>query len=147
MKRDWKYGLFLISLLLGMYFPQIVFAPVGEPIVDEIRTETVSRGERYLVMEITAYTEHYASTGKTPSHPAYGITASGEKVRNGIVAADLKVFPMHSVLYIDGVGIVEVKDTGSAIKGNRLDLYFDNEESVWEWGRKMRKVWIVRLLI
>jgi len=147
LKRDWKCTVFLISFLFWMLFPRIVFAPMlDKPIVEEIRTDTVSRGEkRYVECEITAYTEHYASTGKTPSHPAYGITASGEKVRPGIVAADIKVFPMHSILLIDGVGIVEVKDTGGAIRGNRLDIYFESEEDAIKWGRQKRRVYIVRL--
>ena len=147
MKRDWKCTVFLISFLFWMLFPRIVFAPMlDKPIVEEIRTDTVSRGEkRYVECEITAYTEHYASTGKTPSHPAYGIMASGEKVRPGVAAADLKVFPMHSILIVEGVGVVEVKDTGSAIIGNKLDLYFESEKDAIEWGRKTRKVYIVRL--
>lgn len=141
MKRDWKCIVFLISFLI---FPQIVFAPMGEP--EEIRnTDFVSRGEKYVIAEITAYTEHYNSTGKRPGHPAYGLTASGEKVRPGIVAADTSIFPMHSILYIDGVGKVEVKDTGGAIIGYKIDLYFTSEEDAIKWGRQKRKVYIIKL--
>lgn len=141
MKRDWKCIVFLISFLL---IPQIVFAPMGA-VVEEIRTEPVSRGDKYVIAEITAYSEHYNSTGKHIDHPAYGITSSGEKVRQGIVAADTSVFPMHSILYIEGVGKVEVKDVGGAIKGYKLDLYFPTEKQAIEWGRQKRKVHVIRI--
>ena len=35
------------------------------------------------VYKITAYTAGYESTGKTPEHPAYGITHPAQKVKEG----------------------------------------------------------------
>ncbi|MCR8644840.1 3D domain-containing protein [Paenibacillus sp. N1-5-1-14] len=103
-------------------------------------------------MEVVA-TGYYAgreSTGKTPKHPEYGITFSGLKVvRNerglSTIAADPRVFPLGTVLYVPGYGYGVVADTGSAIKGNKIDLYYDTKSQVFsEWGKKNVRVFIVK---
>ena len=97
----------------------------------------------------TGYYAGYESTGKTPSHPQYGITYSGVKVRRGTystIAADLRVFPLGTVLYIPGYGYGVVADTGSAIKGYKIDLYFETKKQVYdEWGKKKVKVRVIRM--
>lgn len=101
-------------------------------------------------VEVTAtgYFAGHESTGKNPGHPEYGITFSGVQVRRDIfstVAADPKVFPIGTVLWIPGYGYAVVADTGSAIKGKRLDLYFETKEQVFkEWGKKQVNVLIVK---
>src|SRR6185312_15277556 len=75
----------------------------------------------------TGYTAGIESTGKEPGHPLYGITYSGVKVKRDLystIAADPKVFPLGTILFIPGYGYGVVADTGSAIKGNIIDLYF-----------------------
>ncbi|MFK4342123.1 MULTISPECIES: 3D domain-containing protein [unclassified Paenibacillus] len=115
-----------------------VLAPRKEPV---ITTMTVTA---------TGYTAGYESTGKRPSHPGYGITYSGVKVRRdknklSTIAADPKTFPLGSILYIPGYGYGIVADTGSAIKGNKIDLYFKTTRQVYsEWGKKEVDVQIIR---
>lgn len=96
----------------------------------------------------TGYTAGYESTGKRPGHPAYGITYSGVEVRRDLystIAADPKLFPIGSVLFIPGYGYGVVADTGSAIKGNRIDLYYDTVQAVYEqWGKKEVEVFVVK---
>ncbi|MNJ63666.1 Cell wall-binding protein YocH precursor [compost metagenome] len=98
----------------------------------------------------TGYTAGYESTGKRPSHPGYGITYSGVKVRRdkdtvSTIAADLKVFPLGTILYIPGYGYGVVADKGSAIKGNKIDLYFTTTKQVFkEWGKKEVEVQVIR---
>lgn len=98
----------------------------------------------------TGYTAGYESTGKKPNHPQYGITYSGVKVRRdkntvSTIAADLKLFPIGTILYIPGYGYGVVADKGSAIKGKKIDLYFDTTKQVYkEWGKKEVEVQIVR---
>ena len=56
-----------------------------------------------------------------------GRTRRGTVVRPGIVAADPRVFPLarHIELYAAGryLGRFKVEDTGSAIKGTRIDIW------------------------
>jgi 3D (Asp-Asp-Asp) domain-containing protein len=97
----------------------------------------------------TGYTAGVESTGKDPNHPEYGITYSGVKVKRDLfstIAADLSVFPIGTVLFIPGYGYGVVADKGGAIKGDKLDLYYDTVEEVYdEWGKKTVEVSIVKM--
>lgn len=96
----------------------------------------------------TAYTAAEDECGKPVGHPDYGRTASGEMVRRGIVAVDTDVIPMHSLIKIEGAGelsgVYEVKDTGGAIKGNRIDIYVPTKHEAFKFGRRDIKVYILR---
>lgn len=115
-----------------------VLAPRSEQILD---THKVTA---------TGYTAGVESTGKGPKHPQYGITYSGVKVRRdketvSTIAADPNLFPMGSILYIPGYGYGIVADTGSAIKGNKIDLYFPTIKQVYkEWGKKDVEVQVIK---
>ena len=95
--------------------------------------------------ELTAYTSGYESTGKTPNDIGYGITSSGKKVSQGTLAADTRFFPYGTKLYIEGLGVFEVQDTGGDIKGNRLDIWFENLDEAIKFGRQHRKVIVLFL--
>ena len=114
-----------------------------------------SRGEtrRYsdvYVMQASAYTAGYESTGKKPGDPYYGITKSGTQVRPGVVAVDPKVIPLGSRLYIESMdgkvsyGIAYAEDTGSSIKGNKIDIYFENLADAKRFGRRQLKVYVLK---
>ncbi|MFD0590790.1 3D domain-containing protein [Paenibacillus sp. GCM10027627] len=96
----------------------------------------------------TGYTAGVESTGKRPGHPGYGITYSGVKVRRdqvSTIAADPKIFPIGTLLFIPGYGYGVVADTGSAIKGNRIDLYFETIKEVYsQWGKRKVNVQVLR---
>ena len=134
---------------------------------DDEKTETVEKStvsannhikipqpnvERYNKVKVTAtgYTAGPESTGKDSSHPEYGITYSGLYVRRDInslstIAADPKVFPLGTILYIPGYGYGIVADTGSAIKGHIIDLYFETVEDVYtQWGKKQVDVYVIK---
>lgn len=94
---------------------------------------------------LTAYTAGFESTGKTPSHPQYGITASGAKVKdNHTIAVDPNVIPLGTYVYIEGLGIRKAEDTGSAIKGNKIDVYIpDLDEAIAFGVKKNVKVYVL----
>nr|WP_283094508.1 3D domain-containing protein [Paenibacillus sp. ATY16] len=86
---------------------------------------------------LTAYSAGVASTGKDESHPGYGITASGAKVKEGrTIAVDPDVIPIGWWVYIEGIGFRRAEDTGSAINGNKIDVYFDSTSYANKFGRK-----------
>lgn len=130
-------GYLLFGVTLGYYQSNPVILYQTE--YRQIKTNEVCS----FTAECTAYTAGYESTGKTPEHPAYGLTASGQQVRKGIVAADTNVLPFGTKLYIDGLGIFEVQDTGSDIKGQRIDIYYDDLNDAIKFGRQQRKVYIL----
>lgn len=96
----------------------------------------------------TGYTAGVESTGKTPGHPEYGITYSGVKVLRDLystIAADLSVYPIGTILFIPDYGYGVVADKGSAIQGNKIDLYYPTVEDVYEeWGKKEVEVYLVK---
>ena len=96
----------------------------------------------------TGYTAGVESTGKNANHPEYGITYSGVKVKRDLystIAADLDVFPLGTILYIPNYGYGVVTDIGGAIKGDKIDLYFDTVDEVYnEWGKKDIDVYVVQ---
>ncbi|THF74472.1 3D domain-containing protein [Cohnella fermenti] len=86
---------------------------------------------------LTAYTAGPESTGKDKGDPGYGITASGTTVSEGrTISVDPDVIPLGWWVYIEGIGLRRAEDTGSAIKGKKIDVYFDSESYANKFGLK-----------
>ncbi|WP_233269702.1 MULTISPECIES: 3D domain-containing protein [Bacillaceae] len=101
-----------------------------------------------VTVTATGYTAGVESTGKYANDPEYGITYSGVKVKRDLystIAADLNVFPIGTILFIPGYGYGVVADKGGAIQGNRLDLYYETVDDVYQqWGKKTLEVYVVQ---
>ena len=69
-----------------------------------------------------------------------GITASGKTARLGTIAADTKVYPFGTIMFIEGYGYGRVEDRGGAIKGGKIDLFFRSHKQALKWGRKKIRV-------
>jgi len=95
--------------------------------------------------DLTAYTAGPESTGKSPGHPAYGVTASGKYVKDHhTIAVDTRIIPMGTKVYIEGLGVRVAEDTGGAIKGNRIDVYMSDLAAAIQFGYKKNiKVYIL----
>lgn len=106
---------------------------------------TFSRGRVLGDFTLTAYTSGFESTGKTPKDPAYGITASGAPVQDGVtIAVDPNVIPIGSRIYIEGIGYRIAQDVGRAIKGNRIDVYISDLNAAKSFGvQKGKRVEII----
>ncbi|MGE5630153.1 MAG: ubiquitin-like domain-containing protein [Caulobacteraceae bacterium] len=128
---------------------KVLKQPVNGVIEEGTRTTLVSsRGQvtrfvRAIRMVATAYDATYESTGKKPGHPQYGITYTGLRVKPGIVAVDPKVIPLGTWLYIEGYGEALAADIGGAIKGNRIDLYYESPRDVSRYGKRAVNVYIL----
>lgn len=71
-------------------------------------------------------------------------TASGKIAKSDYtIAADPSVLPYGTIVYINGHRY-EVQDCGGAIKGNSVDIYFDNHEEAREFGVQYADVFIER---
>ena len=110
-------------------------------ISDGAENTKVERREQSIetIYTITAYCPCQKCCGKTD-----GITASGVKAVEGVTIATDKSIPFGTKIYIDGVGERIVQDRGGAIKGNRIDLYFDSHEEALQFGKQKRKVVILK---
>lgn len=94
-------------------------------------------GSRLVYCTLTAYTDGYESTGKVPGDPAYGLTATGKLAKEGLtVAVDPSVIPYGTKLYIPGVGFRIAEDTGGAIVGNHIDIFYNDLTVAKRFGVK-----------
>lgn len=115
---------------------------------------TPSRGGKVVYkdsirMRATAYTSDYASTGKEPGNSGFGITASGTVAKRNrdnysSVAVDPRVIPLGTRLYVEGYGYAVAEDTGGAIKGNRIDLFFNSNSDANNWGVRWVNVYVIK---
>lgn len=88
---------------------------------------------------------HYCACKKCCGPNAQGITASGKKVEEGkTIAVDPKVIKLGSKVHIEGYGDMEAQDTGSAIKGNIIDIYIANHNEALKLGVKYKDVYLVK---
>ena len=59
------------------------------------------------------------------------------------ISADLRVFPLGTKLRINGV-VYTVEDSGSGIRGNKLDIFFNSHSQALQYGKRSADVYIVR---
>ena len=65
-----------------------------------------------------------------------GITASGVKATSNHTLAAPSTYSFNTKIELDGYGTFVVEDRGGAIKGNRLDRFFDTHQEALNWGKK-----------
>lgn len=105
--------------------------------------------KKVLTCQATAYDLSIESCGKAPGTPGYGITASGTYAKPGTVAVDPRVIPLGTKMYIvstDGsvvYGFCTAEDTGGAIKGNKVDLFYNTKQECMQFGRRNVLVYIL----
>lgn len=123
----------------------VAILSASSPNIQTVTKEGLTFGVKKIIeATLTAYDAGPVSTGKTEDHPEYGITYTGTRVEEGrTVAVDPTVIPFGWWIYIDGYGFRRAEDKGSAIKGNKVDIYFDSYEEAVTFGRKKGKVYII----
>ncbi|MBD7945858.1 LysM peptidoglycan-binding domain-containing protein [Psychrobacillus sp. Sa2BUA9] len=69
-----------------------------------------------------------------------GITSSGINLKKNpdvkVIAVDPDVIPIGTKVHVEGYGYAVAGDTGSAIKGNKIDVFFSTTSEAYKWGRK-----------
>lgn len=84
-----------------------------------------------ITVQATAYTGH-------------SITSTGTIPKWGTIAVDPSVIPYGTRVYIPQLNKTFIaEDCGGAIKGNKIDIFMNDEGSVYNWGRKTIDVYIV----
>ena len=90
-------------------------------------------------MEATAYCPLPEETDGDPWSTSVGLRSG-----YGIVAVDPQVIPYYTPLYIDGYGYAVAGDTGGAIRGKRIDVFFYTYQETATFGRRPIKVWVLK---
>ncbi len=80
-------------------------------------------GERTLTVSATGYT-------------IKGRTSTGIPTAPGVVAVDPAVIPLGTRLTIPGYGVGVAADTGGAVHGNTIDVWFPTAAEALRWGRR-----------
>jgi 3D (Asp-Asp-Asp) domain-containing protein len=97
----------------------VVVAPAPPPAV----VPAPVAGGRTLTVEATGYSMS-------------GRTATGAPVGYGVVAVDPSVIPLGSRMTIPGYGEGVAADTGGAVRGATIDLWFPSTAQALAWGRR-----------
>jgi peptidoglycan DL-endopeptidase CwlO len=108
--------------------------------------EMIAKNTVPIINDNTAYKATYsmdstAYTGGTLT--ALGLKPIRDPENLSTIAVDPSVIPLGTKVYIPGYGNAICSDTGSAIKGNIVDLYMNTEEDCYNWGRKNVTLYIV----
>lgn len=121
---------------------QILSEPVNKIVEEGTKVpENMIHGKKYvkkIVMQGTAYDPSAGSR-----------TAMGTRARVGAVAVDPRVIPLGTKLYIESAdgfptyGFAVAEDTGGAIKGNKIDLFYNTRSEAYRFGRRNVVVYIL----
>lgn len=109
--------------------------------------EQVSLG----IFKLTAYCSCEKCCGKyAKNRPVdeYGnpivYGSSGNVLEAGVsIAVDTKMIPYETKVIIDGYEYI-AHDTGGAIKGNKIDIYFDNHQAALDFGVQYEEVFVIK---
>lgn len=84
----------------------------------------------------------------------YGLTcdAPGPRTKAGTTpvaghtaAADPRVLPLGSIVWIEGLGQRQIHDVGPAVRGRHVDVYSDDCREARAWGRQRRRVTVLHV--
>ena len=91
-----------------------------------------------------AHARHRTMTMRATAYAGHGRTASGQRVRRGMVAADRRVLPLGTKVRVRDAGrysgVYRVEDTGSRIRGRKIDIYMPSRGAAKQFGRQTVKV-------
>jgi 3D (Asp-Asp-Asp) domain-containing protein/peptidoglycan hydrolase CwlO-like protein len=101
-----------------------ILAAVRTPTTPEFVPGVPVSGARTMTVTATGYS-------------LTGNTASGMPVGWGAIAVDPAVIPIGSRVGVPGYGLGVAADTGGAIQGARIDLWFPTVEQARAWGSRV----------
>ncbi len=130
---------------------------VKEPVtqVVAVGTKAVSSAGKKTVVTNAGKTLNYSKkltvTATAYTAPAGKKTASGRVAQYGVIAVDPKVIPYGTKLYVESTddgkswsyGYCVAGDTGGAIKGNKIDLFYNSRSQCLQFGRRSAIVYVL----
>ncbi|MEH7887056.1 ubiquitin-like domain-containing protein [Bacillus sp. JJ1609] len=128
---------------------------VSEKKMKEKQDKVVAMGTKVLVAQVSRGSSEPAGKEIYVSSTAYtancngcsGYTATGINLRANpnakVIAVDPRVIPLGTKVYVEGYGYAIAADTGSAIKGFKIDVFFPSKSDAFRWGNKRVKIKIL----
>ncbi len=125
-----------VSAALSVYIEQAL---------KDIETETQEESGDAVTLEslgyftVTAYCDCEKCVGRWAGLMT---TATGTTpIQGHTIAADTDVLPFGTIVYIDGVPYT-VEDCGGAVKGRKIDIYFDSHADAVAFGKQQKEIFI-----
>lgn len=111
---------------------QTVQVAAEEQAKREVEEVSRSKNSRTMILEVSAY---------NPTDPKQcsgtGLAYDGRPAIPGkTIAVDPEYIPLGSKIHVPGYGTFIAHDTGSYIKGNRVDLALATNDECWKLGRR-----------
>ncbi len=86
---------------------------------------------------VTAYCPCKSCSGGWGTQTALGVPARV----NHTIAVDPNIIPLGTTVIIDGKEY-RAEDTGSSVKGYKVDMYFDSHEQIAHWPNPVKEVFV-----
>ena len=135
----------LVLILIVCLFFLPAFLPKQKEVIEPKKEEAVVEIPSKYLGEFSI--SHYCSCPICTSTPKGSRTATGHIPREGrTVAVDTKLIPLHSVIYVEGLGTFVAEDIGGGVKGKHLDIYIDDHQralGLGTLGGKKLKIWVL----
>lgn len=139
----------------GKVYNEIVTESLVRPAVDEVveygvwnlKKSSLNTKEAIGTVNGQPYSMMISATAT--AYCDKGITASGLRSQVGVVAVDPRVIPLGTRLYIESAdgtwsyGVCVAGDTGGAIKGNIVDLFYDSYNQCIQFGRRGCNIYVL----
>lgn len=111
--------------------------------VVQTSTTVASRGNDAVSKEFYVNSTAYTANCNGCS----GTTATGVNLKANpnakVIAVDPSVIPLGTKVYVEGYGYAVAADTGSAIKGSKIDVFLSSKSAAYRWGSKRVKIKIL----
>jgi 3D (Asp-Asp-Asp) domain-containing protein len=98
--------------------------------------ETAQSSAAPLAVAVAVAASGRTITVDTTGYALRGRTATGIPTAPGVVAVDPSVIPLGTRMTIPGYGVGIAADTGGAVHGNVIDLWFPSTALALQWGRR-----------
>ncbi|HSQ34244.1 MAG TPA: 3D domain-containing protein, partial [Peptostreptococcaceae bacterium] len=126
---------------------RIVKEGTKEKVVQVVSRGNVNRSSsRTNATSVSTQSEYSKEISVTATaYTGGGTTSTGTQARWGVIAVDPNVIPYGTRVYIPQLKQTFVaQDTGSAIKGNKIDIYMDSKSQAISWGVKTITLYILK---
>ena len=99
--------------------------------------QQTSNAGQWMTFQATGYSTQQPGLS---THTRMGIDL---RINPRVIAVDPRVIPLGTMVEVQGLGVYIAGDTGSAIKGNIIDIHYPTVGEALNWGRRNVKIRIL----
>ncbi|MGN7175547.1 hypothetical protein BK139_04815 [Paenibacillus sp. FSL R5-0490] len=107
-------------------------AKAAAPKKTAVKAASSTKAYKEIKVNATAYTASCKGCS--------GITYTGINLKKNpnakVISVDPKIIPLGSKVFVPGYGEAIAGDKGSAVRGNKIDVFIPNKQRALQWGSK-----------